>query len=96
MTTKSTPAKKTAIKKPTAAKKPAAKKTATKKTATKATAKKAAPTVRRGTVKATTSANGAGLGVTREALLKKLVKLSSSKQDAVALDATKTLLTYVK
>ena len=81
MTKATTTAKRAAAKKP-AAKKPAAK------------------VVRHGTVKRTTgtssSRTGASLGIDRETLLKKLVKLSNSKQDAVALDATKALLTYVK
>ena len=89
----------------TTAKKPVAKKpVATKPVAKKTVAKKPAAQVRYGTVKKTatktttkTSASSAGmLGLDRDALLKKLVKLSNSKQDAVALDATKTLLTYVK
>jgi hypothetical protein len=104
-TAKKPAANKTAAQKP-AAQKPAANKTATKKPATrKAAAKKpAAPrstakVVRHGTVNRTqakAASNGSGIGVDREALLKKLVKLSNSKQDAVALDATKALLTYVK
>jgi lambda repressor-like predicted transcriptional regulator len=81
---------------PATAKKPVAKKPVAKK----AVVKKPATQVRYGTVKKTTtkasaSSNGS-LGLDRDALLKKLVKLSNSKQDAVALDATKTLLAYVK
>ncbi|MCW2923764.1 MAG: hypothetical protein JWM98_1168, partial [Thermoleophilia bacterium] len=42
------------------------------------------------------ASSGAGIGIDRDALLRKLVKLTSSREDAVALDATKTLLTLVK
>lgn len=45
---------------------------------------------------AATSAPALDIGIDRQALLKKLVKLTNSKEEAVALDATKTLLTMVK
>jgi histone H1/5 len=85
---KSTTTKKASVaKKTTSAKKPIAKKPVAKKpVAKKPVAKKA--------IAARKPVNT--IGVDREALLKKLVKLSNSKVDTVALDATKTLLTYIK
>ncbi|MCW2950369.1 MAG: hypothetical protein JWN41_1382 [Thermoleophilia bacterium] len=53
-------------------------------------------TVKKATATARSTSSNGSLGVYRDALLQKLVKLSNSKQDAIALDATKTLLTYVK
>jgi hypothetical protein len=102
-------AKKPATKKPAAKKKPAtkkpvakkivAKKPVAKKTTKPAARKPAAKLVRHGSKKSTTTAKRtatkAGLGVDRDTLLRNLVKLSKSKQDTVALEATKALLPYV-
>lgn len=102
---KKTTARKTVAKQPAAkrsvAAKPATRKTVAAKTTTKKPVAKrpAAKVVRHGTVKRTTTtarSNGAGIGIDRETLVRNLVKLSKSKQDAVALEATKTLLTIVK
>jgi hypothetical protein len=101
--TKKPVAKKPVAKKPVA-KKPAAKKIVAKKPAAKkatkpAARKPAAKLVRHGAKTRTTTAKRAatksGLGVDRDTLLRNLVKLSKSKQDAVALEATKALLPYV-
>jgi hypothetical protein len=96
--TKKPVAKKAATKKPVA-KKIVAKKPAAKKATKPAARKPAAKLVRHGAKSRTTTAKRAatrsGLGVDRDTLLRNLVKLSKSKQDAVALEATKALLPYV-
>jgi len=78
------------------------KKRPAKKTAAKRPAATSANVVRHGATGGTRAATAtptklsASIGIDRTMLLKKLVQLTNSKQDAVALDATKALLAYVK